>query len=258
LREKLRDTVDKAIGKIAARLKLPHPPRVIEGYDISNFAGSEPVGVKVCFRDGKPDKSQYRYYKMQGFTDQDDPAMIMQTLTRRLGHVDEEPLPDLFLIDGGKSQLNAATEALKEAPGEKIPPVAGIAKAREEGEEERFFLPNRKNPVVFPKGDPGLMLLMRVRDEAHRFAHAFHTNRRTKAVIRSTLDDVPGIGPAKRAVLLKAFGSVKDLLAASDEAIAATPGITVKDVEEIRSHFREPPVTSAEPETISPFGLDVD
>jgi excinuclease ABC subunit C len=239
LREKLKDTVDKTLQRIAAKLHLPAIPHVIEGYDISNFAGSEPVGVKVCFRDGRPDKSLYRYYKMVGFTDQDDPAMILQTLSRRLMHADDEPLPDLFLIDGGKSQLNAATEALKCAPDGKRPAVAGIAKSREEDQPERFFLPNRKNPVVFPHGDPGLMLLMRVRDEAHRFAHGFHTSRRTKAVIRSSLDEIPGIGPAKRRALLKTFGSVKGVRAASDLELTSVPGITARDVERIRMHFRD-------------------
>jgi len=237
LKEKHRDTLDKALERVAAKLHLNRPPRLIEGYDISNMAGSEPVGVKVCFRDGRPDKSLYRAYKMQGFADQDDPGMILQTVARRIGHADEEPLPDLLLIDGGKSQLNAAAEALKPLPADRVPALAGIAKAREEGDEERFYLPNRKNPVLFPKGDSGLMLLMRVRDEAHRFAHAFHTRTRAQAVVRSELDDVPGIGQAKRTALLKAFGSVKNMLAASDGEIEAVPGINAKDVERIRKRF---------------------
>lgn len=237
LKEKHRDTMDKALERVAGKLHLAKPPRLIEGYDISNSAGSEPVGVKVCFRDGRPDKSLYRAYKMQGFSDQDDPGMILQTVARRIGHSDEEPLPDLLLIDGGKSQLNAAAEALKPLPEDRRPALAGIAKAREEGDEERFYLLNRKNPVLFPKGDSGLMLLMRVRDEAHRFAHGFHTRTRVQAVVRSELDDVPGIGPAKRTALLKAFGSVKNMLAASDREIVAVPGINERDVERIRRRF---------------------
>jgi excinuclease ABC subunit C len=243
LREKHRDTVDKALERVAAKLHLPCPPKLIEGYDISNIAGSEPVGVKVCFRDGRPDKTLYRAYKMEGFSDQDDPGMILQTVSRRIGHLEEEPLPDLLLIDGGKSQLNAAAEALNALRQDRMPALAGIAKAREEGEEERFFLLNRKNPVIFPRGDSGLMLLMRVRDEAHRFAHTFHTNRRAKAVLRSELDDVPGIGPAKRTALLKAFGSLKNLLSAPDQEIVAVPGVTARDVEQIRSRFRRPLLT---------------
>ncbi len=152
--------------------------------------------------------------------------------------MDEDPLPDLFLIDGGKSQLNAAWTALKDALGAEAPPVAAIAKMREEGDEERFFLPQRKNEVTFPRGDSALMLLMRVRDEAHRFAHSTHTKTRTKAVIKSGLDDVPGIGPKKRRSLLTSFGSLKDLLTASDDEILAVPAVTKKDVENIREYFR--------------------
>ncbi|MBI4966118.1 MAG: excinuclease ABC subunit UvrC [Desulfomonile tiedjei] len=239
LREKQRDSAQKSLERVAAKLGLPAAPGLIEGYDISNIAGTQPVGVKVAFRDGQPDKAAYRKYKIRGFSDQDDPGMIHQTITRRLGHSDEGPLPDLFLIDGGKSQLNAACAALQEQLGREFPPVASIAKAREEDQPERFYLPNRKNPVIFPHGDPGLMLLMRVRDEAHRFVHTFHTKSRTKAVIRSALDDIPGIGPKKRAALLKRFKSVKEMLAASDQEIRAVPGINQKDVERIRDHFKE-------------------
>jgi excinuclease ABC subunit C len=237
-REAQKDSVEKVLERIASKLHLPAVPRLIEGYDISNIAGSQPVGVKVSFRDGKADKSGYRKYKIKGFPHQDDPGMIHQTITRRVSHRDEEPLPDLFLIDGGKSQLNAAVQALKENPGDEAPSIAAIAKARGENEEERFYLPNRKNPVMFPKGDSGLMLLMRVRDEAHRFAHTFHTSSRKKAVISSVLDQIPGIGLKKRQALLKSFGSVKELLAAADADIAAIPGIGKKDVERIRAHFK--------------------
>ncbi len=239
LREKQKATVEAALERVASKLHLPRPPRAIEGYDISNISGSEPVGVKVLFQDGKPEKSGYRKYKIRGFPDQDDPGMIHQTITRRVGHIDNEPLPDLILIDGGKSQLNAAETALREQLGADAPPIASIAKVREEGDEERFFLPNRKNPVTFPRGDSGLHLLMRVRDESHRFAHSFHSKSRQKAVIRSALDDIPGIGPKKRQALLRAFGSLQGLVAASDEQIAAVPGIGAKDIERIRSHFMQ-------------------
>jgi excinuclease ABC subunit C len=237
MREKHKNTLDKALEHVAAKLHLPGSPKIIEGYDISNISGTEPVGVKVSFRDGRPDSSRYRQYKIRGFPDQDDPGMIHQTISRRVGRREEDPLPDLFLIDGGKSQLNAAVTALHEVLGADAPPVASIAKARGDSEQERFYLPNRKNPVIFPRGDSGLMLLMRVRDESHRFAHKSHTRRRTKSLIRSTLDDVPGIGPKKRQALLKAFGSVKALLAASDDSIAEIPSISRKDVENLRTHF---------------------
>lgn len=237
LREKQKDTLEEALASVAAALKLPGPPTVIEGYDISNTSGSQPVGVKITFRDGKPEKSTYRKYRIRGFSDQDDPGMIFQTLSRRLVHVGEDPLPDLILIDGGKAQLNAAQEALKQNLSGNFPPMVAIAKIRTEGESERFYLPNRKNPVLFPKGDCGLMLLMRVRDEAHRFAHTFHSKTRKKQTIGSKLDEVEGIGSKKRQILLKTFGSLKQLLQATDEDIERVPGIGKKDVERIRAHF---------------------
>ncbi|MEW6533508.1 MAG: excinuclease ABC subunit UvrC [Thermodesulfobacteriota bacterium] len=235
------ESLQKPLEKLAAKLHLPEAPSLIEGYDISNIAGAQPVGVKVAFRDGKPDKSLYRTFKMTGFTDQDDPGMIYQTVSRRLGHADVDALPDLFLIDGGKSQLNAAVAALKDRLGADIPAVAAIAKGREEGESDKIYLPNRKNPVNFARGDPALMFLMRIRDESHRFVHGFHTKSRVKAVIRSALDEVPGIGPKKRAALLKAFQSIDELLAASDEEIGAVEGINKSDIERLRAHFQEEP-----------------
>ncbi len=238
LREKHKITAEASLESIASRLHLSGPPRLIEAYDISNISGSLPVGVKIAFRDGQPDKSGYRKYKMRGFEDQDDPGMIYQTISRRVKHREEESLPDLFLIDGGKSQLNAAEIALKENLGSVYPALAAIAKGRAEGEEDRIYTPNRKNPVQFPRGDSGLMLLMRARDEAHRFAHAFHTKSRKADVIRSELDAVPGIGPKKRTALLKAFASVNDLLAASDEQITAVPGINSTDLIRIREFFQ--------------------
>jgi len=236
-RETQKDAVGKPLGRITAKLRLESPPHLIEGYDISNIAGSDPVGVKVAFRDGKPAGDLYRTFKMLGFEDQDDPGMIHQTVTRRVGHMEDDPLPDLLLIDGGKSQLNAAYAALRERLGKDAPPVAAIAKGRREGEQDKIYLPNRKNPVNFPKGDPGLMMLMLVRDESHRFVHTFHTMTRNKRFIRSALDDVPGIGPKKRDRLLTTFGSVKDLLAAGDEEISEVPGISSRDVLRIRAHF---------------------
>ena len=247
LRERQKDTLMGALERVAAKLHLPKAPSAIEGYDISNTSGSEPVGVKVSFTDGKPDKSGYRCFRMKGFQDQDDPGMIHQTISRRISHIVEEPLPDLILIDGGKAQLNSALDALRLEPCAGLTPVAAIAKAHGSEDVERFYLPNRKNPVIFKKGDPGLMLLMRIRDEAHRFAHAFHTRSRTKAAIRSVLDDVPGIGPKKRQALLKSFGSLKGLLSAKDEDIVKVPGIGNKDMGKIRTHFADRQIEAIEP-----------
>jgi excinuclease ABC subunit C len=237
MREKQKDAMENVAQRIRAKLHLPLIPSVIEGYDISNLAGSDPIGVKISFKDGKPHKPAYRVFKMRGFQDQDDPGMIHQTISRRINHREDDPLPDLFLIDGGKSQLNAAAKALSETLGQSAPPVASIAKARKENAQDRIFIVNRKNPINFPQGDPGLMLLMRVRDESHRFAHTAHSKTHGRAVIRSTLDDLPGIGPKKREALLRAFGSLKGLLEAPDERILEVRGVNRKDLKTIRAYF---------------------
>jgi excinuclease ABC subunit C len=251
-REPVDDPGKTALERVAAKLHLGRLPGLIEGYDISNVAGSEPVGVKVAFREGKPAKSLYRKFRMEGFSDQDDPGMIHQTLTRRLGHRDDDPLPDLILVDGGKSQLNAAVAALKDKLGKEALPVASIAKGKREGSQDKIYLPNRKNPVRFRKGDPGMMLLMRVRDESHRFVHKFHTETRRKTVIRSALEDVPGIGHKKRDSLLKAFGSVQAVIAATDEELSDVPGIGKRDVQRIREHLNPREETHSETEPIFP------
>ena len=252
LREQRNDSIEKALIRIANKLGLSEPPELVEGYDISNVAGSDPVGVKIAFRDGTKDKSCYRTFKMKGFDNQDDPGMIYQTLVRRLSRAQEDPLPDLFLIDGGKSQLNAAVTALQENLGKSFPTIAAIAKGRNQGEQDRIYLPNRKNPLKFTQGDPALMMLMQVRDESHRFAHSFHTKSRKKAVIRSELDNVQGIGLKKREALLKTFGSVDRILAASDNEIMKINGIGQKDVDRIRKHFNK---KAKSQEVKKPIGL---
>ncbi len=254
-REKGDDTTGRALAAIAKRLRLPDLPVRIEGYDIANIAGSDPVGAKVAFKHAQPDKSAYRKYTIRGFGDQDDPGMIHQVIDRRLNHLDGDPLPDLFLIDGGKSQLNAAAAALKDHLGDDAPPVTAIAKARTEEQRERVFIPNRKNPILFPHGDPGLMLLMRVRDESHRVVNNFLGGTRKKSVIRTGLQDVPGIGPKKRNTLLKAFGSLKAVLEASDEDLASIEGIGEKDVKRLRAHFAQPMVKPATEETAAEESL---
>ncbi len=236
LREKQKSLESEVFQRIAQKFQLRDSPKVIEVYDISNTSGARPVGVKVSFVLGKPDKSRYRRYKIRGFTDQNDPAMIYQVVARRMTHQDSDPPPDLLVVDGGKAQLNAAIKALESVAPVKEVPVAGIAKARNDGEVDLFYLPKRKNPVLFKRGDPALLALMRMRDEAHRFAHSYHSQIRANSSIASWLDTVPGIGPKKKQALLRTFGSVKGLLEADDSEILRVPGIGPKDLERIRGH----------------------
>lgn len=190
---RMRKEKEAAYERLSARLaslcRLPKPPLRIEGFDISNLSGMEPVGSMVAFVGGKAVKKWYRKFTVRGVEGQDDFAMMEQVVRRRFRH-DEDfgGMPDLVLIDGGKGQLSKAMEAMRAAGADFIPVVA-LAKERARGGEtvfrERIFLPGRKNPVVLPPNDPALFLLMRVRDEAHRFALSFHRARRTKRAFQS-------------------------------------------------------------------------
>lgn len=222
-KKKTGETHSEALRKV---LDLSDAPQSIEGIDVSNFQGKEPSVALVHFSDEKPLKSRYRTYHPKTIEGQNDFGMIYETLTRRLKSEDNPP-PDLFLIDGGKGQLQAAVRALTEA-GAEIP-VCALAKARTESSftrkeiersEERIFVPNRKNPIVLKEGHPALQLLQRVRDEAHRFSVKGHRIRRHKQTFEaSSLVDIKGIGPKLREKLLISFGSLEGILSASDESL---------------------------------------
>ncbi|MCL5123226.1 MAG: excinuclease ABC subunit UvrC [Deltaproteobacteria bacterium] len=237
-REKQRKSKENALDRLAAKLRLDSPLKLLECYDISNISGVEPVGVKVAFMDGKPLRSAYRKFRIRDFDDQDDPGMIYQVISRRITHREDDILGDLLVIDGGKSQLNAAMEALKNLPEGQRPPVISIAKGRGPDDIDKIYLYTRKNPLTLPKGDGCLLAIMKIRDEAHRYAHSFHTNRRIKSVIRSDLVDVPGIGPKKGAALLNIFGSLKGVLMATEEQLTGVPEITSKDARQIIEYFK--------------------
>ena len=174
--------------RLASLCRLPTSPLRIEGFDISNLSGTEPVGSMVTFVGGKAAKKWYRRFAVRGMEGQDDFAMMEQVVRRRFRH-DEDfgGMPDLVLIDGGKGQLAKAMEAMRVAGADFLPVIA-LAKERMRGGatvfRERIFLPGRKNPVVLPPNDPALLLLMRIRDEAHRFALSYHRARRTKKAFR--------------------------------------------------------------------------
>ncbi len=177
---------ERVAVRLASLCGLPSPPVRIEGFDISNISGTEPVGSMVTFAGGRPEKRWYRKFKVRGIPGQDDFAMMEQVVRRRFGHGEDfGGLPDLVLVDGGKGQLSSARAAM-EAAGVGSVPVISLAKERVRGGEtaflERIFLPGRKNPVILPANDPLLHLLMRVRDEAHRFALRFHRERRARQI----------------------------------------------------------------------------
>lgn len=219
-----RGRVDRSVYALQEALDLPHPPYRIEGYDISNFQGSHPVASVVTFQDGTPLKSAYRHIRMDAIPGPDDFAMIGETLRRRLLRITTrgETPPDLILIDGGRGQVGRARLVLEEMGFAHLP-LVGLAKR-----EEEIILPHGGPSIVLPRSSPALQLLQQVRDEAHRFAIAYHRLRRRRAQSRSQLDSIPGIGPNRRRLLLRKFGSVAGIQRAPESEIAAVKGIGPK------------------------------
>ncbi len=214
-----------AMGELADALRLERLPRRIECFDISNLQGTNPVASMVVFEDGKPKKSDYRRFTIKQVEGPNDFAMMQEVIRRRFKRAtaddateDWRTLPDLAIVDGGKGQLNAALEILREL--EVTVPIVGLAK-----ENEEIFMPGQRDPVILPRDAQALFLVQRVRDEAHRFAITFHRQRRKKAEFKSALDDLPGIGPHRKKSLLKAFGSLKRIREASVEELAQVEGI---------------------------------
>jgi excinuclease ABC subunit C len=226
---------DAELEELRGVLGLPSPPRVIEGFDISHISGTHSVGSMVRFKDARPDKENYRHYRIKTVEGVDDFASIREIVGRRYRRILDEggALPDAVLIDGGKGQLDFARAALIQL-GLPSLPVFGLAK-----EHEEIFLPDRAEPVRLPDNSPALRLVRRIRDEAHRFAQKYHFQLRKQRIAESLLDEFPGLGEKKKQVLLKTFGSVKRLRAATAEEIAAVPGFGGKMGAELKKFLDE-------------------
>ena len=229
----------KALGEIQESLGLPEAPLRIECFDISNLQGTSVVGSMVVFEDGLARKSEYRRFAVRRVDGQDDTAAMYEVIHRRFARYADErdkPAPNeaegerrrfayppnLVVVDGGPPQVAAAARAMDEL-GVVDVSLCGLAKRLEE-----VWLPEQDEPVIMPRTSEGLYLLQRVRDEAHRFAIAYHRQKRSKSMTTSALDNVPGLGETRRKALLKHFGSVKRLRAATPDEIATVPGIGPK------------------------------
>jgi excinuclease ABC subunit C len=243
-------TRNRALEEIQEALTLGEVPLRIECYDVSNLQGTEVVASMVVFEDGLPRKSEYRRFVVKGVEGQNDVASMHEVITRRFRRLlderartgdlgpaadeDQGPMlvdpetgrprkfayaPGLVVVDGGPPQVAAAQRALDELGIDDVP-ICGLAKRLEE-----VWVPGEEDPVILPRSSEGLYLLQRIRDEAHRFAIAHHRNRRSKTMVESLLDDVPGLGEVRRKTLLKHFGSLRKLRAATVEEIARVPGI---------------------------------
>jgi excinuclease ABC subunit C len=231
---------DAELAQLRDVLGLSVLPRVIEGFDISNISGTHSVGSMVRFKDARPDKDNYRHYRIKTVAGTDDFASIFEIVGRRYRRIQDEcgQLPDAVLIDGGKGQLAYAKTALLQL-GLPDLPVFGLAK-----EHEEIFLPDRDEPIRLPDNSPALRLVRRVRDEAHRFAQKYHFQLRKRRIAESVLDEFPGMGGKRKQALLQTFGSVKRLAAASVKQIADVPGIGAKTAAELKRFLERQAVSS--------------
>jgi excinuclease ABC subunit C len=211
-------------------LALEDSPRRMEAFDISNISGALAVASMVSFFDGKPDRKNYRRFRIQGGDRPNDFAMMSEVVERRYSRLlsEKKTLPDLIIIDGGKGQISAAIEALKKCNVKNIP-VLGLAK-----KTEKIFLPDSREPLLLDRHSPALKLLQAIRDEAHRFALAYHRKLRERRIEDSLLDEIPGIGKKRKIILLKEFGSVENIRKFSANDIAKRiPGMGAKFAKKI-------------------------
>jgi excinuclease ABC subunit C len=224
----------EALEQLRETLNLESLPLRIECFDVSNIQGSSIVASMVVFQDAAPKKAHYRSFAVRGQEGQDDFAAMAQVVSRRFARLREAAttdawdesfgaLPNLVVVDGGRGQLSAALDAIHSTYD--LPRVAVVALAKR---EEEVFVPGRSDPIVLERHDPGLQLLQRIRDEAHRFALTFHRRRRDTRAFESIFDTLPGVGPARRRAILRHFGSADRFLEASQEELEGVPGLPAR------------------------------
>ena len=243
------EDMEERLARIQAKLRLPTLPHRIECCDISHLGGEDTVGAVVALKDGVPDKSRYRTYKVRSAGPGDDYAAMLEVLSRRFargkgaaeGSEDDAwELPDLFVVDGGRGQLAIALTAAHDLGLHELR-VAGLAKERESvtGEElvDRVYLPGQKNPIALRPNSPELYLLAMARDEAHRFANRGRKKVGKRRRFASRLDEVPGIGPKTRTALLTALGSVDGIRRANDADVLAVKGVARRHLEALRKYL---------------------
>ncbi|MBU0690708.1 excinuclease ABC subunit UvrC [bacterium] len=229
-----KSRIPAAVKEIQSRLGLPKLPRTIAGFDISTLQGIDKVASMVVFKNGRPVRSEYRKFKIKTVEGQDDFASMHEVIYRRFSRLQREGalFPDLVLIDGGKGQLAAGVSALKKLDIHDQP-ILGLAKRIEE-----IYLPGEDTPHNLPRTSSGLKLLQQLRDEAHRFAITYHRSLRKKSTMQSQLEDIPGIGPARRKALLAHFKSMQRLTSASLQELEEVPGLSSKTAGQVRDYFQ--------------------
>ena len=219
------------------RLHLVHVPERIECLDISNIGGKQPVGSLVCFVRGEKSHGEYRHYSINGKHEPDDYRMMGEVLARRFTQSEKkETLPNLLVIDGGKGHLNVAFDILNKKGLLDQVELVSIAKDKI-SKADKIYKPGRKNPLSLPRHSPVLFFLMQVRDESHRFGITFHRRLRRKTILTSELDNVPGIGPSRKDLLLRALGSLAKIKNANLDELTAVQGIGPELAEQIWNFF---------------------
>ncbi len=234
-------TSEDLLRRLKKSLQMKTIPWRIECFDNSNLGGKQPVAGMVVFEKGRPLKQSYRKYIIKTVKIPDDYAYMKEILSRRYGKGAESmPFPDLLMVDGGKGQLNIALSVIRELDLEGKFAVIGIAKKNKEIGEviDKIYKPLRSNPVNFGSQGDLLLFLQRVRDEAHRFAISFHRQRRNKKTLESSLNSISGVGKKRKAMLLKHFGSIKKIRAATPEELSAVPGISSKTARAISHYYK--------------------
>jgi excinuclease ABC subunit C len=221
----------RAMDELARVLELPEPPRRIECFDNSNLGGTNPVAAMAVFIDGRPDRREYRRYKVKTVVGSDDYATMREILERRFRRaVREDTVPDLLVVDGGKGQLGIAVAVLEDL-GVHGQAVCGISKPRTERSRgdrkatDKIVLPHRKDPLRLRAGHPALRILQHIRDEVHNHAIRYHRQVRRRNTLASVLEEIPGVGPARRKALLQALGSAEAVADASEDQLASVSGI---------------------------------
>jgi excinuclease ABC subunit C len=222
-KRKREDFIPHSLKALQRDLRLPVPPRRIECFDISNIQGTDTVASMVVFADGKPKKSEYRKFKIHSVEGQNDFASMQEVVKRRYERLlrENEELPNLIMVDGGKGQLSSAVEVLDTLELQTIP-ILGLAKKLEE-----VFLPHQSEPVQLPRTSSGLRLMQQIRDEAHRFAITYHRVVRSKRILQTELDLIKGVGKKRAGELLEVFGSVQGVKFATEEQLAEIVGEAV-------------------------------
>jgi len=234
-----RNNFQTLLNNLSKKLRLNNTPKTIECYDISNIQGTNSVASSVRFENGKALKKRYKRYKIKTISGPNDFAMISEVISRRLQRKNQKgwDLPDLFLIDGGIGQLNSALSAATENGSTEQVDIVAIAKARNPNETDKIFIPDSSKALTFKKNSKEILYLMKIRDEAHRFAVDYHKSLRKKSFIKSAFQSIPMVGVKRKKILQKKYRTINNLKNVSAQELASIDGFNTKVAESIKNYI---------------------